>query len=99
MAVAGETKNGGSRDIMDSNTIDSNTMVAATALLGQEIDPNSIFNYLMQEQREEREERKQDKEEQRKREEILEKEREERMMNMFKVQMDMFLKHHSAAKE
>ena len=80
VAVAGETKNGGSRDITDSNAT-----VAAAASLGQEIDANSILNYLMQEQR--------------KREETLEKEREECMMNMFKVQMDMFLKHHSAAKE
>ena len=94
VAVAGETENGGSRDITDSNAT-----VAAAASLGQEIDANSILNYLMQERREDREERKRDKEEQRKREETLEKEREERMMNMFKVQMDMFLKHHSAVKE
>ena len=92
--MAGETENGGSRDITDSNA-----KVAAAASLGHEIDANSILNYLMQERREDREERKRDKEEQRKREETLEKEREERMMNMFKVQMDMFLKHHSAAKE
>ena len=94
VAVAGEAENGGSQDIMDSNAT-----VAAAASLGQEIDANSILNYLMQERREDREERKRDKEEQGKREETLEKEREECMMNMFKVQMDMFLKHHSAAKE
>ena len=94
VAVAGETENGGSRDITDSNA-----KVAAAASLGLEIDANSILNYLMQERREDREERKRDKKKQRKREETLEKEREERMMNMFKVPMDMFLKHHSAAKE
>ena len=43
-SVAVETENGGSQDITYSNA-----MVAAAALLGQEIDANSILNYLMQE--------------------------------------------------
>ena len=94
VAVTGETENEGSRNITDSNAT-----VAAAVSLGQEIDANSILKYLIQGRREEREERKKDKEEQRKREETLEKVKDERMMNMFKVQMDMFLKHHSAAKE
>ena len=51
--AAGETENGGRRDIMDSNAA-----VAAAALLGQDIDANSILNYLTQERREKREERK-----------------------------------------
>ena len=46
VAVAGETENGGSRDITDSNAT-----VAAAASLGQEIDANFILNYLMQERR------------------------------------------------
>ena len=51
--------------------------------------------------RDEERERKeqQDKEEQREREATLEKVREECMMNMFKVQMDVFLKHHSTVNE
>ena len=52
-SMAGETENGGNRDITDSNA-----KVAVAALLGQEIDVNSILNYLMQERREEWEERK-----------------------------------------
>ena len=49
VAVAGETENESSRDITDSNAA-----VAAAASLGQEIDVNSILNYLMQKRREER---------------------------------------------
>ena len=64
VAVVGETENGASRDIMDSNAT-----VAAAASLGQEIDANSILNYLMQERREEREERKRRIDEQLKQEE------------------------------
>ena len=44
VAVARETENGGSQDITDSNAT-----VAAAASFGQEIDVNSILNYLMQE--------------------------------------------------